>query len=64
VAACILTGRGEQYRIMRRLAKKYGLPMTRAEAEAALANGTASATLQSATARLNHAYHSHREGQA
>jgi hypothetical protein len=45
VAACILSGRGEQHRIIRRLAKKYGLPTTRVAAEAALADGTASASL-------------------
>ena len=52
IAGCVLMGYGNKERIIRRLAKKYGLPTTREAAEEALADGTANETLRSAAARL------------
>jgi len=52
IAGCVLMGYGDEERIIRRLAKKFGLPTTREAAEAALADGTANQTLRSAAARL------------
>jgi hypothetical protein len=53
IAGCILFGYGDEERIIRRLAKRYGLPSTRAAAEAALADGTACETLRAAASRLS-----------
>jgi hypothetical protein len=53
VAGAVLLGYADEQRMLRRLAKKYGLPTTREAAEAALENGTANEALRCAAARLS-----------